>query len=153
MRAKIMLIGAVLATLILAVMLFLRLSAAAVTSTGRTMGESTSTLPPAPTDPPTGDTPIPSPTLWLDAPHREYVQPVLKQEATATPTQAPGTPTPPPVPTDPSDGVTATPSPTLWLDAPHNEYVQPVLKQEATPTPTQAPGTPTPPPIPTDPRP
>lgn len=91
--------------------------------------------------PPPNPTPRPTATLWLDAPHISYVQPVTKPEATPTPTDIPGTPTR--VPTEP-----AGPTATLWLNAPHNSYIQPVMKSEATPAPTDIPGTPTP--VPTE---
>ncbi len=61
--------------------------------------ELTPTLDPTPTNPPAppSPTPRPSATPWLDAPYNSYVQPVMKPEATPTPTQIPGTPTAPPV--------------------------------------------------------
>lgn len=50
--------------------------------------------------PPPNSTPQPTPTMWLDAPHNSYIRPVMKPEATLTPTAVPGTPTL--VPTEPA---------------------------------------------------
>jgi hypothetical protein len=52
------------------------------------VGPATTTFTPRPTEP-AG----PTATLWLNAPHNSYVQPVMKQEATPAPTDMPGTPT------------------------------------------------------------
>jgi hypothetical protein len=109
----------------------------------------TSTNPPAPPSP----TPRPSATPWLDAPYNSYVQPVMKPEATPTPTQVPGTPTSPPVGPSPAHRdylpsvweMVSTATATISPDATPTPYITPTA-----PSPDGSPPAPVPSPTATD---
>lgn len=113
-------------------------AAGPVAGAPRQVDPTTTAPPPPPTEPP-GGTPIPTATLWLDAPYNSYAQPIYKPEATATPTQVPGTSTPPIMPTDP-----AATSPAhrayapFWIDTASTATPTPTatatISPEATPT-------------------
>ncbi len=118
MATKATLIGVVLAALVAAGFLLFEWSGGANAFAGRDRIQQTTQtqatlITNTPPLPPTAPPPRASATPWLDAPHNSYIQPVLKQEATATATQVSGTYTPPAPPTDPPppDLDTATPTP------------------------------------------